>query len=72
MSCDPRRGLSVHDLDFYMDVALGRRDASLAVVNGSVVNVFTREIHENASIIVAGDRIVRVDLDGERSSIGPS
>lgn len=65
-SCRPGKGGAVgpEALSHYVDVALGRRDPDLLVTNGQLVDVYTREIHEGASVAVAGCRIARVDLEG--------
>jgi len=51
--------LSRHEL---MQVALGEAEADLAIVNGSVVNVYTGEV-EKASVLIKGDRIAYVGKD---------
>jgi adenine deaminase len=43
-----------------MKVALGEAEADLAIVNGSVVNVYTREVLERASVLVKGNKIAYV------------
>ncbi|MQY67131.1 MAG: adenine deaminase, partial [Dehalococcoidia bacterium] len=43
-------------------VALGEAEADLAIVNGSVVNVYTGEIEE-ASVLIKGERIAYVGKD---------
>lgn len=45
-----------------MRVALGEAEADLAIVNGSVVNVYTGEV-EKASVLIKGDRIACVGSD---------
>ena len=45
-----------------MRVALGEAEADLAVINGSVVNVYTTEV-EKASVLIKGDRIAYVGSD---------
>jgi len=49
-----------------MRVALGGAEADLAIVNGSVVNVYTGEI-EKASVLIKGERIAYVGQDAEKS-----
>jgi adenine deaminase len=49
-----------------MRVALGEAEADLAIVNGSVVNVYTGEI-EKASVLIKGERIAYVGQDAEKS-----
>jgi adenine deaminase len=51
-------------------VALGEAEADLAIINGSVVNVYTGEV-EKASVLTKGDRIACVGSDTGRA-IGPS
>ena len=43
-----------------MKVALGEAEADLAIVNGSVVNVYTGEVLEGASVLIKGDKIAYV------------
>jgi len=43
-------------------VALGEAEADLAIVNGSVVNVYTGEVEE-ASVLIKGERIAYVGKD---------
>ncbi len=45
-----------------MRVALGEAEADLAIVNGSVVNVYTGEV-EPASVLIEGERIAYVGSD---------
>jgi len=45
-----------------MRVALGEAEADLAIVNGSVVNVYTGEV-EPASVLIKGERIACVGSD---------
>ncbi|NQT31138.1 MAG: adenine deaminase [Deltaproteobacteria bacterium] len=45
-----------------MRVALGEAEADLAIVNGSVVNVYSGEV-EKASVLIKGDRIAYVGSD---------
>jgi adenine deaminase len=51
-------------------VALGEAEADLAIINGSVVNVYTGEV-EKASVLIKGDRIAYVGSDTGKA-IGPS
>jgi adenine deaminase len=46
-----------------MKVALGEAEADLAIVNGSIVNVYTGEVLEGLSVLVKGDRIAYVGND---------
>jgi len=54
-----------------MKVALGEAEADLAIVNGSVVNVYTREVLERASVLIKGDKIAYVGKNVGKS-IGSS
>ncbi len=54
-----------------MKVALGEAEADLAIVNGSVVNVYTGEVLEGLSVLVKGDRIAYVGNDAGKA-IGSS
>jgi adenine deaminase len=54
-----------------MKVALGEAEADLAIVNGSVVNVYTGEVLEGASVLIKGDKIAYVGKNGGKS-IGSS
>ena len=45
-----------------MKVALGEAEADLAIVNGSIVNVYTGEV-EGASVLIKGDKIAYVGKD---------
>jgi len=47
-------------------VALGEAEADLAIINGSVVNVYTGEI-EKASVLIKGERIAYVGKDADRA-----
>jgi adenine deaminase len=51
-------------------VALGKAPADLAIINGSVVNVYNGEV-EKASVLTKGKRIAYVGSDTDRA-IGPS
>lgn len=53
-----------------VDVALGRTYADLVIVGGKLLNVYTGEIMENASVAVKGDRIAAVG--GVAYTIGPN
>jgi len=50
-----------------MKVALGEAEADLAIVNGSVVNVYTREVLERASVLVKGNKIAYVGKNTGKS-----
>jgi adenine deaminase len=54
-----------------MKVALGEAEADLAIVNGSVVNVYTGEVLEGTSVLIKGDKIVYVG-NNVGKSIGSS
>ena len=51
-------------------VALGQADADLAVVNGTIVNVYTGELLKGASILIKGDKIAYCGPYAKRG-IGP-
>jgi adenine deaminase len=53
-----------------MKVALGEAEADLAIINGSIVNVYTGEVLEGA-ILIKGDKIAYVGKDISKA-IGPS
>ncbi len=53
-----------------MDVTLGRKKADLAVINATLLNVYTGELLENYSVSVKGDWIAYVG-DEPGDSIGP-
>ena len=50
-----------------MKVALGEAEADLAIVNGSVVNVYTGEVLEGLSVLIKGDKIAYVGKDVGKS-----
>jgi adenine deaminase len=52
-------------------VALGEAEADLAIVNGSVLNVYTGEALEGASVLIKGDKIAYVGKNVGKS-IGSS
>jgi adenine deaminase len=52
-------------------VALGEAEADLAIVNGTVVNVYTGEVLEGASVLIKGDKIAYVGKNGGKA-IGSS
>ena len=54
-----------------MKVALGEAEADLAIVNGSMVNVYTGEVLEGDTVLIKGDKIAYVGKDAGKS-IGPS
>jgi adenine deaminase len=47
-------------------VALGEAEADLAIINGSVVNVYTGEV-EKASVLIKGERIAYVGNDAQKA-----
>lgn len=51
-------------------VSLGRIPADMVIVNGFVVNVYTKELMRQCTISICGDRIARVGPEGEHT-IGP-
>jgi len=53
-----------------MQVALGEAPASLAVINGDIVNVYTGEIQPGQTILTAGDKIAYIGTHYQQS-IGP-
>jgi adenine deaminase len=44
-------------------VALGEAEADLAIINGSIVNVYTGEVLEGLSILIKGDKVAYVGND---------
>jgi len=52
-------------------VALGEADADLAIVNGSIVNVYTGEVLTGDTILIKGDKIAYTGKYAKRG-IGPS
>jgi adenine deaminase len=54
-----------------MKVALGEAEADLAIINGSIVNVYTGEVLEGASVHIKGDKIAYVGKDAGKA-IGSS
>ena len=54
-----------------MKVALGKAEADLAIVNGSIVNVYTGEVLQGASVLIKGDKIAYAGEDAGKS-IGSS
>ncbi|MEW6667142.1 MAG: adenine deaminase C-terminal domain-containing protein [Thermodesulfobacteriota bacterium] len=53
-----------------IDIPLGRGQADLAVLNGTVLNVYTGEWIENPGILIKGEWIVHVGL-GLPEAVGP-
>lgn len=53
-----------------VNVALGNEKADLAVVNGDLVNVYTRELLRGWSVAIKGERIAYVGNDASHT-IGP-
>jgi len=51
------------DSEKLIKVALGREKADLVVINGRIVNVFTKEILDNSSVSIKGKWIAAVDND---------
>lgn len=60
-----------HDTHRLTQVSMGRIPADMVVVNGSVVNVYTKEVMEGCTITICADRIVRVGPDADHT-IGPN
>ena len=54
-----------------MKVALGEAEADLAIVNGTIVNVYTGEVLIGDTVLIKGDKIACVGRDVDKS-IGPS
>lgn len=54
-----------------MKVALGEVEADLAIINGSIVNVYTGEVLEGLSVLIKGERIAYVG-DDTGKAIGSS
>jgi len=50
-----------------MAVALGEKEADLAIINGDIVNVYTGEVLKGDTILVKGDRIAYVGSNAEKS-----
>ena len=54
-----------------MKVALGEAEADLAIVNGSIVNVYTAEVLTGDTVLIKGDKIAYVGKSVQQS-IGPA
>ncbi|MEJ2738382.1 MAG: adenine deaminase C-terminal domain-containing protein [Dehalococcoidia bacterium] len=52
-------------------VALGELEADIAIINGTLVNVYTGELQYGDTILVKGDKIAYVGKNAQRS-IGPN
>ncbi len=50
-----------------MKVALGEAEADLAIVNGSIVNVYTGEVLTGDTVLIKGDRIAYVGKNAQQS-----
>jgi adenine deaminase len=50
-----------------MEVALGEAEADLAIVNGSIVNVYTGEVLSGDTVLVKGDKIAYVGKNTGKS-----
>lgn len=59
-----------HDTHRLTQVSMGRIPADMVVVNGSVVNVYTKEVMEGCTVTICADRIARVG-PGAEHPIGP-
>jgi adenine deaminase len=63
-------GMLEKDTSQLIEVALGNRKADLVVTGGRLLNVYTGELLENASVSVKGSWIAHVGPDGSHT-IGP-
>ena len=50
-----------------MKVALGETTADLAIINGSIVNVYTHEILTGENVLIKGNKIAYVGKDNEKA-----
>ena len=50
-----------------MQVALGKAEADLAIVNGSIANVYTGEVLTGNTVLIKGDKIAYVGPDASQS-----
>ena len=50
-----------------MKVALGEAEADLAIINGSIVNVYTGEVLEGDAVLIKGDKIAYVGNDAGKA-----
>lgn len=66
-----KSNLSLKAINQLMDVALGKEKADLAVVNTTLVNVYTGELLPNYSVVVKGERIAYVGPK-PNAGIGPA
>lgn len=62
--------ISREQLRSLIDTALGKEKADLAVVNGSLVNVYTGELQERIGLAIKGERIAYVGPEPDHT-IGP-
>ncbi len=60
-----------HDIHRLTQVSMGRIPADMVVVNGSVVNVYTKEVMEACAVTICADRIARVGPEADHT-IGPN
>lgn len=60
-----------YDTHRLTQVSMGRIPADMVVVNGSVVNVYTKEVMEGCTVTICADRIARVG-PGAEHPIGPN
>jgi adenine deaminase len=68
---DPLAAAKRRDLRSLMDVALGKEEADLVIVNAKLINVYTAEILEHYAVAVKGEWIAYVGETPE-AFIGPS
>lgn len=59
------------ELPELIKVALGKAEADLAIVNGSIVNVYTGELLPGETVLIKGSRIAYAGKDGKKA-IGSS
>ncbi len=50
-----------------MGVALGDVQADLAIVNGSIVNVYTGEVIRGDTVLIKGDKVAYVGKNAQQS-----
>ncbi len=62
---------AANDINELMRVALGEAEADLAIVNGSIVNVYTGEVLGGDTVLIKGEKIAYVGQNADKA-IGPS
>ena len=65
-----KMALGSEEMNQLINVALGKEKADLAIINGTLLNVYSGELLEGFSVATKGERIANVGKDIE-SSIGP-